>query len=87
MREPRNGRAWRALRKRVLSEENYCGICNEWVDKTLSGRDPQGPSVNHKRPLTMGGPLLDRANVELAHMACNSSRKNRMPQPVRSRRW
>lgn len=31
-----NGAAWRSIRARVLAEETLCGICGQWVDKTLT---------------------------------------------------
>lgn len=82
------GRAWQALRLRVIAEEDTCHLCHRPVDKTLSGRDPFGPTVDHRIPRSQGGPLLDRSNLALAHLRCNAAKKNRLPRTRRnSRRW
>lgn len=66
------GRAARELRAEVLATESLCGFCGEPVDKTLHHLHPNGPTVDHIIPRAVGGALLDRNNVRLAHRSCNS---------------
>lgn len=47
-----------------------CYLCGEPVDKTLTGRDPMAPSIDHIIPLSRGG-LDCYDNVALAHYSCN----------------
>jgi 5-methylcytosine-specific restriction endonuclease McrA len=54
---------------------------------TLDGNDVNGPTVNHKRPLALGGALLALDNLEPAHKRCNSGLKATELPPVRSREW
>lgn len=53
-----------------------CGICKGPVDMSLSGRDEQGPTIDHITALANGGhDTLD--NVQLAHRACNTAKGDR----------
>ncbi len=70
---PRSTVAWQRARARVLAEESACHICGE-SDFVCLARHPRSPSVDHLVPLVLGGPLLDRRNLRLAHYGCNSSR-------------
>lgn len=83
----RAGHAWRQARQWVIDNYDYCWWCLHPVDKTLSGRDPMGPSADHDPPLSRGGDPLDRSKLKLAHMRCNSQRGNRLTKPRRSRAW
>lgn len=60
--------------RRVLREETTCHICGKPVDKTLSGRLAEGPSVDHIVPRSEGGGN-DRQNLRLAHQHCNNKRQ------------
>ena len=73
----RKTRAWQQARAKVIATQTHCGICGQPVDKTLSGRHPLGPTADHRTPLTRGGSLLDPTNLQLAHLRCNSAKKNR----------
>lgn len=92
------GRAWRRDRDRCVQDPANvaCWLCGRMVDKTLSGRHPDGPTADHEIPLMLGGPELvrDGAVLHLAHNRCNARRSNRRaPQPATaaplhtSRRW
>lgn len=70
------------LRARVLIEETHCGICGELVDKTLSGRERRGPSIDHIVPLALGGGQFERSNVRLTHLGCNSSNNQRQTKEL-----
>lgn len=50
-----------------------CHLCRKPIDMTLSGRHPQGPTIDHLLPVSCGGG--DEAhNVALAHSRCNIKR-------------
>lgn len=90
-REDRTGHAYRKLRARVLADEDLCARCGEWVDKSLSGKLPDGPSMGHKLAKKLGGPMV-RSNLHLEHVRCNSAAENRSRAkqpagPTASRNW
>jgi hypothetical protein len=72
----RSGSVWRAVALRVYTEEDYCWLCNEFVDQRLHSRHPMSRSADHLIQKQHGGPLNDRANCRLAHLGCNSGRSN-----------
>lgn len=78
----RTGHQWRKVRQIVLDTYDSCWICGNFVDKTLSGRHPDGPSVDHLDPIAYGhihgGDPLDLDRLRLAHLRCNVGRGNRM---------
>lgn len=53
----------------------------------LSGRNPMGPTVNHRTPLSLGGKRYDPSNLEPMHNACNARLGANSIKPVRSRQW
>ena len=61
-------------RRLVLREETVCHICGQPVDKTLSGRDRMGPTLDHLVPRARGGTNA-RSNLRLAHLSCNSAKR------------
>ncbi|MBO1751721.1 hypothetical protein J4G33_07895 [Actinotalea sp. BY-33] len=72
-----NGHRRRELRKRVLREEDRCGICGQLVDKTLPHGLPESPEVDEIMPVSLGGDPLARTNVRLSHRRiCNQRRGN-----------
>lgn len=54
-----------------------CGICHDPVDRSLQWPDPKSASLDHVVPLTAGGAHV-RANVQCAHLGCNSSKGSRV---------
>ena len=50
-----------------------CGICTKRVRPSRFKRDPDGPSLDHMIPLSLGG-THSRANVRLTHLRCNNAR-------------
>jgi 5-methylcytosine-specific restriction endonuclease McrA len=54
-----------------------CWLCNEFVNRELSGRDPWMPSFDHVTPISMGG-LDSWDNLRLAHLRCNVQRGARL---------
>lgn len=57
----------------AVRDEFRCGICGSTVDLTLSGSDPEGPTIDHVIPISGGGPDL-RSNIQLAHRVCNTAK-------------
>jgi 5-methylcytosine-specific restriction endonuclease McrA len=47
-----------------------CHLCNQKVDKTLTGRNPFMPSLDHVLPLSKGGEHSNK-NVRISHLRCN----------------
>jgi 5-methylcytosine-specific restriction endonuclease McrA len=83
-----------ALRKRVLREEDTCGICFKPVDVSLPHGLPESPEVDEIIPVSKGGDPYDRKNCRLTHRLCNQQRGNgdraaKLPaQPLKtSRKW
>ena len=69
----------RVDRQTVFERDQWkCHVCGDNVDKTLSGRDPMGPSIDHLIPISKGGKTC-YANVALAHLSCNSRRWVSLP--------
>jgi 5-methylcytosine-specific restriction endonuclease McrA len=54
-----------------------CGLCSVPVDPECSWPDPMSPSLDHILPLSKGG-THTYENVQLAHLACNVSKGNRI---------
>lgn len=61
----------------IAERDGYrCGICSAPVDMDLAWPHPQSKSLDHVVPLTKGG-SHDPANVQLAHLVCNTVKGNR----------
>lgn len=56
----------------------HCHLCARPVDRSLSGRHPNGPTIDHFIPISKGG-LDTFTNVFLAHRSCNTSRGATLP--------
>ncbi len=70
----------------VFERDNWtCYLCDQPVDKSLSGRHQMGPTVDHVVPISLGGPH-SYANVRLAHFSCNSRKSDhytgQIPLPI-----
>lgn len=66
-----SGRPYVRLRAWVMATYSDCYRCGGPVDKTLPGRHPWGPSLEHKVPRSKGGDPLSRDNAALSHLHCN----------------
>lgn len=69
----RTSKRWNQIRAEILSVHDVCGICGESVDTSISGRLPDGPTVDHIVPVARGGAFFDRSNLRLTHRACNQA--------------
>jgi 5-methylcytosine-specific restriction endonuclease McrA len=54
-----------------------CGLCSTPVDPDCTWPDPMSPSLDHIKPLSLGG-THTYENVQLAHLVCNVSKGNRV---------
>ena len=88
----RYGRSHRRYREAVARLRArripLCALCHRPIDYS-SRRGPDSFSLDHVRPVSLGGSLLDPANHQPAHLSCNVSRGNRPPQRpvITTRRW
>lgn len=53
-----------------------CGICRQKIDPTVRWPNVKAPTIDHVVPISGGGDDV-RANVQIAHYGCNSSKQNR----------
>ena len=58
-----------------------CQLCRRKVNMAIQHPDPKSPSIDHVIPVTEGGDDV-RANVQLAHLGCNSSKGARGSQQL-----
>ncbi len=87
-----SGKRWAELRQFVIARDTDCWLCNEPVDKTLSGRHPRGPQAHHVLPKKLyPNQMFDPAFIRLTHRDCNERAGDRMPEPSihagPSRQW
>lgn len=54
-----------------------CQLCLLPIDPTLNGRHPMSKSIDHRIPLSRGGADTE-ANVQAAHLGCNSRKGARV---------
>ena len=70
---------------KILLTQDICGICGKPVDKNLVWPNPLSPTVDHIIPVDKGGHPSSMDNLQLAHMACNRQKSNKIlgeEQPV-----
>jgi len=58
-----------------------CRLCGKIVDFTHRWPDRQSPSVDHIIPWSLGGTHAE-SNLQLAHLACNMRKGNRVESPT-----
>lgn len=64
-----------------------CQLCFELVDKALPWPHLMSKTLDHVMPVVRGG-AHTRANTQLAHLTCNVSKKDSMPEVVaHGRSW
>lgn len=66
------------VRKEVIARRDRwrCQLCGERVSKRLAWPHPRSASLDHIVPLTKDG-AHEPANVQLAHLECNTRKHNR----------
>lgn len=69
------GGAEKVYRSRIFKRDGWvCQLCHRKVDKALKWPHPMSPSIDHIIPAAAGGTHEPR-NVQLAHLICNSKRR------------
>ena len=70
--------AFERNKKRILKTKHTCGICGQDVDKSLAYPHPLSPVIDHIIPLSKGGAASSMDNLQLAHMACNRQKSDKL---------
>lgn len=65
-------------RRKVYATQTTCGICGRPVDFSLRYPDPMSKTVDHIIPINRGGHPSDLSNLQLAHLACNLAKSDRV---------
>jgi hypothetical protein len=71
----RRGRRWNTLKANQRAKRLPCCVCGQAIDYTLKHPDPGSFSVEHKKSWQDFPHLReDPANLDSAHLGCNSSK-------------
>ena len=62
-----------ALTEIAMRDGHRCGLCHKPVPMRMVVPHPHAPTIDHILPLSEGGDDT-RANVQLAHFQCNSTK-------------
>lgn len=81
MRQALSGQRLVVARRLVIERDGpVCRRCSAWVDVSLSGLLPDGPTLGHVIPASRGGSdELD--NLGLEHRRCNLAASDRVDPP------
>jgi 5-methylcytosine-specific restriction endonuclease McrA len=81
--DPRSTQRWKRLRAEVYRTESVCYLCGRAVDFDAKSWQPWAPNADHIIPVELRPDLaFERSNVRLAHRACNSSKRSRLPDTI-----
>ena len=65
-------------REEIFARDNWiCGLCEEPIDPELRHPDRGFASIDHIVPISLGGDDTP-ANVQAAHLSCNTAKGNRV---------
>lgn len=88
------GAAYRRARTIGIAQSGgICLLCGQPIRLDLPGTHPQGPTLEHRIPVSRGGHPYHPANLSASHLSCNSRRGNRLlselppPPDTPSRDW
>lgn len=73
-----NRYAYRKNRGVILSSQEVCALCGNYVNKELKYPHPLSPVVDHKIPITKGGHPSALDNLQLAHNTCNNKKSDKL---------
>ena len=62
----------------ILATQAICALCGKPVDKSLKYPDPLSPCIDHIIPIAKGGHPADISNLQLAHLACNNKKADKL---------
>lgn len=65
-------------KQKILATQSVCAICGKSVDKSLSFPHPLSPCIDHIIPIAKGGHPADIDNLQLAHLACNNKKADKI---------
>ena len=65
-------------KKTIYASQTICAICGKPVDFSLKFPDPMSPTIDHIIPIAKGGHPSDLANMQLAHLACNRAKADKV---------
>jgi len=87
----RGGRPYRRLAAKLRQEGAVCHLCGLPIDPELRSPHPLSFTLDHVRPVSMGGAVVDPHNVRPAHRLCNMKRGTGRGRPTtqgdRSSSW
>ena len=65
-------------RRKIYATQTVCALCGKPVDFSLRYPDPMSKTVDHIVPIARGGHPSDLDNLQLAHLACNLAKADRL---------
>lgn len=70
-------------KKRIYATQDVCGICGRPVEKENGSfiykyPHPLSPCIDHIIPIDKGGHPSDINNLQLAHLACNREKSDKI---------
>lgn len=65
-------------RRKIYATQSVCGICGKPVDMSLRYPNPMSKTVDHIIPINRGGHPSDLDNLQLAHLACNLAKSDKL---------
>ena len=77
--------AFERNKKKIYATQSVCGICGRPVDFKLRYPHPMSPCIDHIIPVSKGGHPSDIDNLQLAHMACNRQKSDKLIDDGRNR--
>ena len=66
-----NSKAWRMTRKFYIKSNPLCEICKR------KGQTTAGQMVDHIKPITMGGSMIDQKNLQSLCNSCHAKKSGR----------
>ena len=65
-------------KKKIFATQSVCAICGRPVDFKLKYPDPMSACIDHIIPIDKGGHPSDISNLQLAHLACNRQKSDKL---------
>ena len=70
--------AFERAKKQIFATQDTCGICGKPVDFSYKFPHPLSPCIDHIVPIAKGGHPSDLENLQLAHLACNRQKSDKL---------
>ena len=65
-------------KKKIYASQTVCGICGKPVDMSLKYPHPLSKCIDHIIPIAKNGHPSDISNMQLAHLACNREKSDKL---------